>query len=218
MEQFFKVCARVAIGPKMRADTVIPPLPIRVHGLVAHAVSSSFPQVDWTRVTDLVSQRRVLIRAGKAYVPQREELSLVLAEFQSRLTRGLEVSPARMASFSDSSSALTISLTALQMTAKALPRLDEDSRLLPVLEHLSTGFEAGITSDYSFVSNGADGELITAEMVPGLAKQSFPMCMRALQDTLVSSKHLKHEGRQQYNLFLKVSALSDNCHATMTLV
>lgn len=89
------------------------------------------------------------------------------------------------------------------MTAKALPRLDEDQRLLPVLEHLSMGFQAGITSEYVFSSTN-DGEEIRAEMVPDLAKQSFPMCMRSLEDTLRGSKHLKHEGRQQYNLFLKV--------------
>lgn len=93
--------------------------------------------------------------------------------------------------------------TVLQLTAKALPRLDEDTRLIPILSHLSMGFMAGITSDYTFTTN-ADGEAITAEMVPELAVQSFPLCMRQLQDTLKSSKHLKHEGRQQYGLFLKV--------------
>lgn len=68
------------------------------------------------------------------------------------------------------------------------------------------GFMAGITSDYSFIST-ADGEAITAEMVPELANQSFPLCMRNMQDTLKGSKHLKHEGRQQYSLFLKVRSL-----------
>ncbi len=129
-------------------------------------------------MTDLVQSRRVFIKGGKAYVPSSSELSLVMAEFSSRLSKSLE------------------------MTAKALPRLDEDDRLLPVLEHLSMGFQAGITSDYTV---NEDGEGIRAEQVPELAPQSFPMCMRALQDTLKSSKHLKHEGRQQYGLFLKVS-------------
>lgn len=91
-----------------------------------------------------------------------------------------------------------------QLTAKALPRLDEDTRLIPILSHLSMGFMAGITSDYNFATS-ADGEAITAEMVPELAVQSFPLCMRQLQDTLKTSKHLKHEGRQQYGLFLKAS-------------
>mgnify|MGYP001601792723 CR=1 FL=1 len=89
------------------------------------------------------------------------------------------------------------------MTAKMLPRLDEDDRLLPILAHLSMGFTAGITSEYT-VSTNKLGEAITAEMVPALAETSFPFCMRSMQDTLKSSHHLKHEGRQQLNLFLKV--------------
>ncbi|GAA5854363.1 hypothetical protein JCM3766R1_002298 [Sporobolomyces carnicolor] len=143
----------------------------------------SFFKVDWTKVTDLVGQRKVLLRGGKAYVPSSQEFSLVAAEFSSRLTRGLE------------------------LTAKALPRLDEDTRLIPVLSHLSMGFMAGITSDYSFTAAG-DGEAITADMVAELSRQSFPLCMRNLQDTLKASKHLKHEGRQQYSLFLKGIGLS----------
>ncbi|KAM0790747.1 hypothetical protein ACM66B_004599 [Microbotryomycetes sp. NB124-2] len=146
-------------------------------------VDEAFFKVDWRQVTDLVALRRVFLRAGKAYVHTKEELSLVAAEFQSRLLRGLE------------------------MTAKALPRLDEDSRLLPVLEHLSLGFQAGISAEYSFVGAGT-GEQITAHMVSGLARQSFPFCMRSLQQTLEDSRHLKHEGRQQYNLFLKGIGLS----------
>ncbi|KWU42976.1 DNA primase, large subunit [Rhodotorula sp. JG-1b] len=145
--------------------------------------NESFFKVEWTKVTDLVAQRKVLLRGGKAYVPQSQEYSLVAAEFSSRLQRGLE------------------------LTAKALPRLDEDTRLIPILSHLSMGFMAGITSDYNFATS-ADGEAITAEMVPQLAVQSFPLCMRQLQDTLKTSKHLKHEGRQQYGLFLKASRRS----------
>lgn len=89
------------------------------------------------------------------------------------------------------------------MTAKALPRLDEDDRLLPILNHLSLGFMAGITADYA-IPNAADGEAITADMIKGLAVKNFPFCMRNLQDGLNRDHHLKHEGRQQYSLYLKV--------------
>jgi DNA primase large subunit len=48
-------------------------------------------KVDWERVPELVEQRRVFLKRGKAYVPAREQLSLVVAEFTRRLDEALEV-------------------------------------------------------------------------------------------------------------------------------
>lgn len=48
-------------------------------------------KVDWERVPVLVEQRRVFLKRGKAYVPQREQLSLVVAEFTKKLDEALEV-------------------------------------------------------------------------------------------------------------------------------
>jgi DNA primase large subunit len=48
-------------------------------------------KVDWEKVPDLVEQRRVFVKRGKAYVPQREQMSLVVAEFTRRLDEALEV-------------------------------------------------------------------------------------------------------------------------------
>lgn len=49
-------------------------------------------KVDWERVPMLVEQRKVLLKRGKAYVPQREQMSLVVAEFTKKLDAALEVS------------------------------------------------------------------------------------------------------------------------------
>jgi DNA primase large subunit len=48
-------------------------------------------KVDWERVPVLVEQRRVFLTRGKAYVPQREQMSLVVAEFTKKLDEALEV-------------------------------------------------------------------------------------------------------------------------------
>lgn len=48
-------------------------------------------KVDWERVPVLVEQRRVFVKRGKAYVPQREQMSLVVAEFTKKLDEALEV-------------------------------------------------------------------------------------------------------------------------------
>ncbi|KAF4121836.1 DNA primase large subunit [Geosmithia morbida] len=139
-------------------------------------------KVDWMRVPDLVEGRRVLLRHGKAYVPGREQASMVVAEFTSRLDRQLE------------------------LTARALPRLDEDDRLTPILAHLSKNF---VTPDASYASNtGApDGAVMTAANVDKLS-QHFPACMSHLHRSLRRDAHLKHYGRLQYTLFLKGMGLN----------
>ncbi|CAD6887808.1 unnamed protein product [Tilletia controversa] len=146
-----------------------------------------FYKVHWTKVLDLVEKRKVLLLNGQAYVPSREQSALVVSEFHNNL------------------------LAALEQTARALPRLNEDDRLVPVLEHLSMGFMAGISSDYQGQAGsgiGAElGEALRAEMVENLVRQHAPMCMRHLQETLTEKKHLKHFGRLQYNLFLKEMGL-----------
>lgn len=48
-------------------------------------------KVEFEAVPELLESRKVLIRAGKAYVPSREQLSMVLASFSAKLDKGLEV-------------------------------------------------------------------------------------------------------------------------------
>ncbi|KAK3326241.1 DNA primase large subunit [Apodospora peruviana] len=134
-------------------------------------------KVDWMRVPELVEGRRVFLKGGKAYVPAREQQSMVVAEFTTRLEKALE------------------------LTARALPRLDEDDRLTPILNHLSKNF---ITPDasYSGSSSAVDGAEITARNIDNLS-QHFPMCMANLHRQLRRDAHLKHYGRLQYTLFLK---------------
>lgn len=48
-------------------------------------------KVDFENVPELVEARRVFLQAGKAYVPVREQMSMVLAGFHARLDNGLEV-------------------------------------------------------------------------------------------------------------------------------
>lgn len=91
-----------------------------------------------------------------------------------------------------------------QMTAKSLPRLDEDTRLVPILTNLSQGFLAGVPSEWSASSAEGNGEEIRAEMVDDLSRKHFPLCMRNLHESLRRDHHLKHFGRLQYGLFLKV--------------
>ncbi|KAI9883555.1 MAG: hypothetical protein M1823_004676 [Watsoniomyces obsoletus] len=139
-------------------------------------------KLDWERVSELVEGRRVLVKMGKAYVPTREQGSMVLSEFTGRLERALE------------------------LTSRALPRLDEDDRLTPILNHLSQNFST--PSSIADLSTPLPGGLtINSSTIDSLSVH-FPACMRNLHLTLRRTHHLKHYSRLQYSLFLKGIGLS----------
>ncbi|KAJ5508884.1 DNA primase large subunit eukaryotic/archaeal [Penicillium freii] len=140
-------------------------------------------KVDWEKVPELIERRSVFLKKGKAYVPGREQLSMIMAEFTARLERALE------------------------LTSRALPRLDEDDRLTPILNHLSKNFGSA-ESVYSEGEGYVDGSPITASSIDQLAQQHFPLCMKSLHVNLRKNNHLKHFGRLQYTLFLKGIGLS----------
>jgi DNA primase large subunit len=139
-------------------------------------------KVDWTRVPEMVEHRSVFLKQGLAYVPMREQSSMILTEFTNRLDK------------------------ALQRTSQALPGLDEDDRLSPILNHLAKNFA---TPDAAFSESDAavPGAPINASNIDSLS-QHFPLCMKNLHNTLRKNSHLKHFGRLQYTLFLKGIGLS----------
>ncbi|CAG8530033.1 12976_t:CDS:2 [Ambispora leptoticha] len=137
-----------------------------------------FFEVDFEKVLDLVRRRVVYIKGGKAYVPMRDQLALVIDEFRNRLDK------------------------ALKDTCRALPEIDQEGQVMPILnqiDHQKSG------QGYS-CSKKIEGQ-ITADDVDQLTEH-FPLCMRHLHNKLQENKHLKHYGRMQYNLFLKGIGLS----------
>jgi DNA primase large subunit len=95
-----------------------------------------------------------------------------------------------------------------QLTARALPRLDEDDRLTPILAHLAASFT---TPDATYAAGEQPVAGVSAGSIDALSR-SFPLCMQSLHLTLRRDKHLKHYGRLQYTLFLKGIGLSlDEC-------
>ena len=77
---------RRELAPQLAAATAS----FRRKGMQAQE-EETWCKVEWTRVPDLVEGRRVFLKAGKAYVPTREQTSMVTAEFTSRLEKALEV-------------------------------------------------------------------------------------------------------------------------------
>ncbi|KAI4152060.1 MAG: hypothetical protein LQ340_003125, partial [Diploschistes diacapsis] len=100
------------------------------------------------------------------------------------------------------------------LTSRALPRLSSDSRLTPLLSHLSSSFTHGPLSTLSDTDQSLATTHLTASSIDALAPQHFPLCMHHLHRTLRSTSHLRHFGRLQYTLFLKGLGLSlDECLA-----
>lgn len=64
---------------------------------------------------------------------------------------------------------------------------------------------AGGISEWGGATSSSPVDGITAEMVDEIARKHYPMCMRHLHEGLRRDRHLKHFGRLQYGLFLKVS-------------
>jgi DNA primase large subunit len=144
----------------------------------------SWFKVEWENVPELVERRQVLLKYGMAYVHVREQSSMVANEFSRQLEAGLE------------------------QAARFLPRMDEDTRLAPILHHLSQSFVAPDAA-YAESSSITDLASFTAASVES-ESQHFPLCMQNLQRALRKNSHLKHFARLQYTLFLKGVGLNMN--------
>ncbi|KAI8917954.1 eukaryotic and archaeal DNA primase, large subunit-domain-containing protein [Entophlyctis helioformis] len=134
-----------------------------------------FYRVPFEQVVELVSRRSVLIIGGSAFVPEHDRAILVVNAFRDNLMANLIA------------------------TAKALPRLDEDDRLIPVLDSLG---RQHMGNDSYGANSARPGAPVRHEDVDGLAMH-FPPCMLTLHQSLRQAGHLKHFGRLQFSLFLK---------------
>ena len=87
----------------------------------------------------------------------------------------------------------------IALTAKILPNLDEDDRLIRMLSELDKRYTG---ADYTVDKNSKD--TIKPEQIKPLKDNgAFPLCMRYMQTTLEKTHHLKYNSRLQYGLFLK---------------
>ncbi|CAI9727328.1 DNA primase large subunit [Octopus vulgaris] len=137
-------------------------------------VNSDYYKVCFTDVLDLVRSRKVYLQRGYAYVQFHDLISLISNHFREHLSKGLAV------------------------TCRSLPHLEEDDRLLPLLNNLSRAY---LGEDFSGQKNNAGA--VTIDMLDPLSRKSFPPCMQQLHQSLRQNHHLRYGGRLQYGLFLK---------------
>jgi DNA primase large subunit len=139
-------------------------------------------QVAFEHVAPLVRSRRVLVRAGFAYVPERNIRDVVSAQFRAKLSHGL--------------------MTA----AKAVGLAEQDSRMRPILETVRAHHAAEASNRPSF-EDGRGIETISLNDL-NAALPSVPLCMANMISRLRAEHHLRHSGRMQLGLFLKGCGLN----------
>lgn len=140
-------------------------------------VKESFIRLPFEKVPVLVSQRQILVSRGYAYIPSSFQVSLLSVVFSELLSKSL------------------------MKTFQALPRLEEDDRLLPLLNNLSRNFAS---VQYDSVGGLANASDINAASIstPEITKH-YPLCASHMQKSLKAQSHLKYEARTQFGLFLK---------------
>ena len=75
--------------------------------------------------------------------------------------------------------------------------------LLTAVASVAAGAGASVCVCATPPQSAAAGS-VTPENIDAVAKRSMPLCMQKLHATLKRDHKLKHQGRQQYWLFLKV--------------
>lgn len=122
----------------------------------------------------------MFLKAGYAYVPDVELVTLVVTRFRASLSHSL-------------------SRLGLALVSRLA---DEGTRLLPLLTSLSKRY---LGEDDFGIKNPIFGA-VSSSQVNELARVFglFPPCMSRLHEALAANHHLRHWGRMQYGLFLKV--------------
>lgn len=140
-------------------------------------------KIGFENAIELVKTRKVYINSGFAYIMIQDMVSVICNKFRSDLSH---------------------SLALMQMS---LHQLEEDERLIPRLHSLHLYHIQNRKSSVK-TEDGSGREVITPEMIDTLAVESFPPCMRNINEMLRKEHHLKHYGRLHYGLFLKSCGLS----------
>jgi len=151
-----------------------------MNGGMAGAMAGDFYKIPFTQALDLVGKRQVYLEGGFAFVPGTNLVSIIVSRFRAALSKSL-----------------------LQAKA-AFPIVSQDPRLAPLLN----GVHRQYVGNTDFASKALALGEVTPESMDEVAKRSMPLCMSKLHGVLKRDHKLKHQGRQQFWLFLKGAGLS----------
>ncbi|XP_069674983.1 DNA primase large subunit [Periplaneta americana] len=147
---------------------------------MASVDTHDFYRVSFTDVQDLVRSRKVYLSRGYAYVPSTDLVSILSSVFRTNLAHSLAV------------------------TARMLPSIEGDERVVRILKDLHQSYTG---EEYSAKKNMTTGT-VQLDQIDMLSRHSFPPCMRKLHEHFRANHHMRHGGRMQFGLFLKGIGLS----------
>ncbi|KAL3230606.1 DNA primase large subunit [Nakaseomyces bracarensis] len=146
--------------------------------------NEKFIKLPFENVIELVGNRQVYLKDGYAYLPQFQQLNLIANEFSTKLQ------------------------DELIKTYQYLPRLNEDDRLIPILNHLSSGYTIADAGSFDQFGNNQDNEINAKSVWSEDISKHYPLDVKNLFYGLKENAHLRYHGRQQLTLFLKGIGLS----------
>jgi DNA primase large subunit len=139
-----------------------------------------FYRIPFPQALDLVARRQVFLERGFAYVPQQQLHTIIVNRFRTSLSK------------------------ALLQAKQVFPAAAKDPRLAPLLNGVHKQY---VGKQFDGGAGKAVAEL-TPETIESVVSKSMPLCMVRLHNALKRDHKLKHQGRQQYWLFLKGAGLS----------
>jgi DNA primase large subunit len=141
--------------------------------------------VPFQRVLRLVEKRKVLLKKGKAYVPQKHIMQLVEGIYRAYLMA--EIAKANK--------------------VRGLLEPAEQDRIIAFLDCVVENHNDSSSSS-DLIENIDPSQKINRKQIHDVAQIHFPLCMRQLDEQLREDHHLKFTGRWQFGLFVKALGLT----------
>lgn len=152
------------------------------------SLSTEFYVVPFWEALNLVRERKVYLKNGKAYLPESQLYECLLYLFRNKMK------------------------VSMREILDCLFYVDSDERIKNILNELEM---LAIQKRSSNTYNVSVDVKVCLNDLETYWKEHYPLCMYSLHKTLTTEHHLKHFGRIQYGRFLK--QLGCNCNEIISI-
>jgi DNA primase large subunit len=150
-------------------------------------------KIPFQQALSLMASRKVYLERGYAYVPLSNLVAIVVTRVCLRKCVDCTI-------LANRNVCAQFRMHLSRALAEATNRFDNiaaDTRIGPLLKNLNKQY---VGNDFSKAS---PIDKLTPDKVDAAAENNMPLCMKNLHKNLKTEHKLKHDGRQQYGLFLK---------------